>query len=340
MGRRVVQVVSICVLFSGCAAHRDVAATTSPAASPVRESASPAVEEPAWGPATHGLRIRVRAPESARRGDALRVSVDVHAQREDVPDRVQTLDARGPWYFARLVLSPAAGGSAVTLRCEDPSGGMSDPPLPPLDERESERVGPSVSEGSGDAGDSPPPPPSPERDLRSPWGYRILDLSVDEPTDGQVTFWLASLWDSAPPGRYSAIVELAIDDTAYSHEAQGDWRGVIRSPPFPFEIGLAPEVIQTVELPSEEVGGDAGPPVTLRIPVRNGFQIGLRSARGFIKAWPGPEFAESVRLWTARDSGPFVIYEVAPSPSFLGYARGHGRLYRRLWRSVGATSDD
>lgn len=217
----------------------------------------------------------------------------------DWPTGQHELDARAPAFFARLRLTRADGGREVVVRDYDPSLGPPDPP---------------------------PPPGTPG--LRSEDGYRLIELRHRVPEPGRVGFPLATAWDELPPGVYRGVVELDYHDS-YGAPNRGTWSGVVRSAPFTFRIEPEPTRYQQLFVPD----GDSDSTVELRLPVRNGFAIGLRSEHGASVRQPGPEFAELVRRQLVRGSGRWEVFETA-SVATRHWSAARDPYHRALWSTT------
>lgn len=302
--RRFAIVVGLALLLAACASGG-----TAPPVPRIQGAPRPTAET--WGPESHGLQIRASVPSTAARGDWIEVVVTTRVNPRRLPPGVRTIDARGAWYFARLRLTPVGGGDEAVVRCVDPSAGMPDPPPAP---------------------DEPGP--------RSEDGYPLRSLTPDASVlSGRVEFPLAATWDRVTAGAYDAVVELAVDETAHGHGAQGEWpggdrSGVLRSAPMRLNVSPAPVVFQELELPSEAVGGDPGGTVLLTVRVRNGFALGLRGESVHVGGGAGPEFADSVREFVQPGSGDWVIFETSYYPEHMWHPGPGSRHYRVLWRGT------
>jgi hypothetical protein len=232
--------------------------------------------------------MRVAAvPASVPQGEWMVLAVETEVVAAELSEDVRTIDARGAWYFARLhVLS--RGGDRVVLRCVDPSGGLPDPPAPP------DAEGPLSADG-----------------------YELAHLPGERasgPVSGRVTFPLAAEWGRIVPGTYEAFVEVAVDETAFSHPAQGDWRGTLRSAPFELMVVPAETIPFSIEVPSASLGGDAPGATVVRVEVRNGFAVGYPSGSGP----PDAEMAARISKFARRATEPWVLFE---SSKVLGRRR-------------------
>lgn len=272
-------------------------------------SAAPVVT---WGPERSGLRLRVEAPARVSRGDDLMCTLRVLVDRSAVPSPL-TVDVRPPAYFSRLCLARVDGSDSVVIEPTDPDFGMPDPPLPP-DE---------------------------------PADRSILDSSTaTEGALGTVDFPLASQWDRVTPGRWRGVVRFSHDGAARRDRLAGSWRGTLSSQEFEFDVAAAPARWLDVRAPAALVGGDAD--VFVRLPVRNGFAVGLRwtelgddgPGEEELGGRPHPGMFDGMlaRIAASRAPVEFEIFETSFLPRHMwspGPRIGH---YRSLWsdsRSVG-----
>lgn len=273
-----------------------VALASLAAAFPPRSSS--AEDGRVFGPPVAGLELHADGPAKALRGDTIEVDLRLRvdaAAPRAAPDQGPTIDLRHPAYFSRLRLTPFEGGREIVVVPTDPTAGMLDPPPPEGDPT--------------------------ERPVRS--GESI----------GRVGFPLASRWKRVTPGRFRCVVEFVHEGEAHRNAVQGTWRGTLVSQPFDLEITKAPERFLEVQVPAALLGG--GVDGALRLPVRNGFAVGLN--------WPGgslggnaedvTHFDEQIaRIATSRGRPEFTLFETSYLPEHMwhpGPGKGH---YRVLWK--------
>jgi len=260
-----------------------------------------------WGGERAGLRIRAGGPLSAARGDDVAIDVQFEVRESRLQHGGLRLDRRNPATFARLVLTPAAGGKRLIVRADDPAAGLPDPPF---------------ADGT----------------------WPVWNLVDGAPDPVTITFGLARIWDDAPVGSYSVVLQL--DFPADSH---GSWVGPLRSAPFDLYL-----------TPSTGEGAVFAAPTRLRlsgrdvfygdedieevvVQRRNGFTVGLRIQQsdgwGHLKGGAAmPEVPRRLgRL--AADLPPgaesrywMELFETSDPPDHMWGPEAGSGSYRTLWK--------
>jgi hypothetical protein len=266
-------------------------------------SPSAAEPQPEAGPKHQGLSLRVKAPQAAARGDDLVVDLFLRVDTRDLPSGT-TIDLRSPDHFARLVLTPEAGGEPVTIRPRDPTFGMPDPP-----------------------------PPEGEPRTRA---------ALDGMQLGAVPFPLATVWDVVEGGRWQGVVELALEGEPRGRPIEGEWKGTLRSQPFPVAIESPPQRWLELRVPPALLGADDGPRAIMRLPIRNGFAVGMDYGKDHNTQLgtgaPKAGVFDDALLEISQPEGPqtFVIFETSYHPEHFWHPAPGTHHYRVLWRRSAA----
>jgi len=263
-------------------------------------------EDP-WGSERAGLRIRADGPGAAARGDDLSVDLEFDVHATHLQHGGLKLDRRDAAIFARLVLRADGGTAKVVVTADDPTMGT-DAPVP--------------ADGV--------------------WPTWNLVESVPDRTS--ITFPLASVWDAAPEGSYTAVLELV-----YSVSSHGTWVGTLRSAPFSVTLSKSEETPVTFVAPSRlRLSGHNvfyGDEDVERIAVRlrNGFTTGLRirQSDGGAMVFGGqtvPEVPRQLgRLSADLPAGTefrywMELFETSDSPASDWQPAAGSGSYRTLWK--------
>jgi hypothetical protein len=263
-------------------------------------------EDP-WGGERAGLRIRAAGPSAAARGDDLSVDVEFDVHETHLQHGGLQLDRREAALFARLVLRAEGGTAEVVVTADDPTLGTSSP--------------------------------VPADGVWPTW-----DLVEEAPDSASITFPLARVWDAAPEGSYTAVLELV-----YPASSRGNWVGTLRSASFSVTLSESEEIPVTFAAPARLrlSGRDVfyGDEDVERIAVklRNGFTTGLRirQSDGGAMVFGGPTVPEIPRqlgrLSTDLSAGTefrywMELFETSDSPDSDWQPAAGSGSYRTLWK--------
>lgn len=258
-----------------------------------------------WGGDRAGLLIRAKGPSEAGRGTELAVEVQFDVRETRLRPGALKLDRRPPARFARLILTPEAGGTPVIVEPRDPGAGLPESP--------------------------------PENGVWPTWM-----LASEAPDAVTITFPLARVWDAAPLGDYTAAVELDYGSDAHGtwrgkvHSAPFDL-ALVESP----TVATTYAAPTRLRLSGRDVFYGEEDVERLVVQVRPGFSFGLRIRQsdggGMLHGGAAlPEVPRQVgRLADGLARGAefrywMELFESADPPQHLDAQRGGG--YRVLWK--------
>ncbi len=147
---------------------------------------------------------------------------------------------------------------------------------------------------------------------------------------GSVEFPLAHDWDRIAPGNWTAVVEL-VHEGPGTVPLAGTYRGTLVSQPLRFTVTEPPERwLDVIASPSFLRGKVDG---VIRLPVRNGFKVGIQWNRGRKIAEPDgrPFDATILGIFRARGHPAFRIFETVDPLAATESRRWDDAMYRMLW---------